>query len=545
MSRLVLLTGIALTVLLVLHLIPSDQFPSPLQSRIPSSSSQHAAGDSENQSPKSKFDWSQAKQFHPPGSIKPMPAGPLKKMGRVQAPNDAFVQTDETKKRQRVVRDAFKKSYNAYRTYAWMKDELLPVSASFKNPFGGWAATLVDSLDTLWIMDLRDEFREGAKAVSGIDWSDTKDGAANMFETTIRHLGGLLSAYDLSGDKALLNKAVELAEMLYHGFDTPNRLPPFWLNYQQAKRGELVAGTNDPSASPASLCVEFTRLSQITGDSKYYDATDRVTRFLLGTQNHTSLPGMWPIALDFRNEAVHDDRFTLGALSDSLYEYFPKMHALMGGVDPVYEQMYRTSMETAIQNLLFRPMLPGENDVLFTGDYHASGEEKLIPESQHLTCFVGGLFGLGGRLFNIDEHVSLGERLARGCGWAYSAFPTGVMPEIFRLIPCKDMRKCPWDESIWLRQGGTSLPKGFVNAKDPQYQLRPEAIESIFILYRITGKKELQDLAWDMFQAILTSTETKFAFSAISDVTTTGKTKKVDSMEVRGPFVPLCPLLPF
>lgn len=466
-----------------------------------------------------------------------MPTGAPRKMGRVQAPNDAFAHTDETKKRQRVVRDTFKRSYNAYRTYAWMKDELTPVSGGFKNPFGGWAATLVDALDTLWIMDLRDEFREAAKAVSGIDWSVTEDGAANMFETTIRHLGGLLSAYDLSGDKALLNKAVQLGEMLYHGFDTPNRLPGFWFNYKEAQKGELVAGTNDPSASPASLCVEFTRLSQITGDPKYYDATDRVTRFLEKTQNDTALPGMWPVSLDFRNQAARGTHFTLGALADSLYEYFPKMHALMGGIDPVYEQMYRTAMDTASENLLFRPMLPNENDVLFSGDYQASSAEKLVPESQHLTCFVGGMFGLGGRLFNIDEHVSLGERLARGCGWAYSAFPTGVMPEIFRLIPCKDMKKCPWDEAIWNKQGAKHLPKGFADARDPQYQLRPEAIESIFILYRITGKKELQDIAWDMFQAILTSTETKFAYSSISDVTTKGKTKKVDSMEVRHFFL--------
>ncbi|KAK2592515.1 hypothetical protein QQS21_009790 [Conoideocrella luteorostrata] len=533
MSRLVILTGIVLLIVLVLHLMPGQSLPSGLSSpdSNPKSATAPPGSLSQNGASSMKFDWSKAKLFYPPESIKPMPTESPRNMGRVQASADIFVQTDETKKRQKAVRDTFKKSYNAYRTYAWMKDELTPVSGGFKNPFGGWAATLVDALDTLWIMDLRDEFREAAKAVSGIDWSVTDDGAANLFETTIRHLGGLLSAYDLSGDKALLSKAVELGEMLYHGFDTPNNLPGFWLNYKEAKKGELVAGTNDPSASPASLSLEFTRLSQITGDNKYYDATDRVTRFLEKTQNDTLLPGMWPITLDFRNEAVRDNRFTLGALADSLYEYLPKMHALMGGVDPKYEQLYRTAMDTATKNLLFRPMLPDEKDILFTGDWHAGSTQNFVPESQHLTCFVGGMFGLGGRLFSINEHVSIGERLARGCGWAYSAFPTGVMPEIFRLVPCKDMKNCPWDESIWKRLGDKSLPKGFADARDPQYQLRPEAIESLFVLYRITGKSELQDIAWDMFQAILVSTETKFAYSAISDVTTKGRTKKVDSME--------------
>ncbi|KAG5985341.1 hypothetical protein E4U54_006035 [Claviceps lovelessii] len=555
LSRLVVLTAIVVLVVLVVLLLPSrsDQ-PSrlarlyPVDAKVPSAADASSGSGSSTSSadrdgkpsslphdrPKKKFDWAQAKLFHPPPSIKPMPTGKPRKLGRVQASPDAFVQTDETKKRQRVVRDAFKRSYNAYRTYAWMKDELTPVSAGSKNPFGGWAATLVDALDSLWIMDLRDEFREAAKAVTAIDWSDSGDGAANLFETTIRHLGGLLSAYDLSGDKALLSKAVELGEMLYHGFDTPNHLPGFWLNFDEAKRGALVAGTGDPSASAASLCVEFTRLSQITGDGKYYDATDRVTRFLERTQNETLLPGMWPMTIDFRNEAVRDGRFTLGGLADSLYEYLPKMHALLGGVDPTYEQLYRTAMDTVTQKLLFRPMVPDETaDLLFTGDWHAGAgsSRRLIPKSEHLSCFTGGMFGLGGRLLDLPDHVSVGERLARGCAWAYSAFPTGVMPEVFRLIPCDDMTRCPWDESLWGRVGGKSLPKGFADAPDPQYQLRPEAIESLFVLYRITGKTELQDMAWDMFQAIVASTETKYAYSSIWDVTTKGKTKKKDSME--------------
>ena len=51
----------------------------------------------------------------------------------------------------------------------------------------------------------------------------------SVFETTIRHLGGLLSTYDFSGNSILLNKAMELGEMLYVAFDTPNRMPvPYW-----------------------------------------------------------------------------------------------------------------------------------------------------------------------------------------------------------------------------------------------------------------------------------------------------------------------------
>lgn len=478
------------------------------------------------------FDWSTFDPYYPPGNIKPLPSGPPLALPAVQAPASEFKKSATSEKRRDAVKKAFRRSWDSYKKYAWMMDELAPVSGKSKNTFGGWAATLVDSLDTLWIMELYDDFHDAAVAASTIDWSKTDDGAANMFETTIRHLGGLLSAYDLSGDEILLQKAHELGEMLYVGFDTPNRLPGFWLNYKDARNGQQMAGTHDPSASPASLGLEFTRLSQLTGDPKFYDATDRVTRFLEKVQNTTAMPGMWPVALDFRNEQADDKSFTLGALADSLYEYLPKMYALLGGLDQSYQTMWRVSMEVVVKNMLFRPMTPKNADVLFTGDVRISkGQPELSHESQHLSCFVGGMFGLGGKLFQMEDHVNRGERLARGCGWAYSSFSNGVMPEIFNLLPCDSMEECKWDEEKWEAEGDKNLPKGFKNARDARYILRPEAIESIFLLYRMTGKSDLQDLAWDMFQSIMKITETPYANAAIKDVTV-DKPVQADSMEV-------------
>lgn len=518
-GRLVILTGL---VLLVFFL---------LQTNTPSSPPPPSRAPYDDFKP-SSLDWSQIEPFFPPGPIKPLPSGKAHQLRRVQAPASSFKHTEVTEQRRQAVRDAFKRSWDAYRKYAWMKDELTPVSAHGKTTFGGWAATLVDSLDTLHIMGFQREFTEAVHATTSLDWGTTEAGAVNIFETTIRYLGGLLSAYDLSGDKNLLHKAVELGEMLYIGFDTPNRMPPFWLNFEEARDGMMVAGRSDASAAPTSLCVEFTRLSQITGDPKFYDATDRITRFVERIQNETSLPGMWPVVLDFRSERAIDYRFTLGAQADSLYEYLPKMYALLGGLDSSFETMYRTAMDVVIKKLLFRPMTPDQQDILFTGDYHTGRGGRFIPESQHLTCFAGGMFGLGGRLFGIDEHVSIGEKLARGCGWAYKSFPTGVMPEVFTLLRCEKRDACPWDEKEWAGYGNNHLAKGFTGASDGRYLLRPEAIESIFILYRITGNSDLQDIAWDMFQGIMKSTKTQYANSAIRDVRAKGTTTKLDSMEV-------------
>ena len=221
-----------------------------------------------------------------------------------------------------------------------------------------------------------------------------------------------------------------------------------------------------------------------------------------------------------------------------MYEYVLKMYLLLGATEPKYKQLYLTAADTIVKHLIFRPMTRRHLDILFTGTYRAGDDVPFEPEGQHLACFAGGMFALGGRIFGIPEHVNIGARLTNGCIWAYNAFPTGVAPEIFKLVPCESLAGCKWNEQKWLEavtfdvDGRDSLLKGFQNARDPSYMLRPEALESVFILYRITGHEEYRDAAWTMFQSIQNATETKYGNAAISDVTTTGKPEQRDSMEV-------------
>lgn len=84
-----------------------------------------------------------------------------------------------------------------------------------------------------------------------------------------------------------------------------------------------------------SLSLEFTRLSQITGNEKYYDAIQRVMNELEKWQDNTGLPGMWPATVDSTkiNQTIalgspfegSEELYTLGALADSTYEYLPKV----------------------------------------------------------------------------------------------------------------------------------------------------------------------------------------------------------------------------
>lgn len=543
------------------------------------------------------FDWASRPMKYPipETSLIPLPEGPPRQLPRIQhvfTKDELDKAHNETQfQRRDAVRKAAQKSWKSYRAFAWRYDELTPESLTGKNSFAGWGATLVDSLDTLWIMGLRKEFDEAVRVVGAIDWNKASSSHCSLFETNIRYLGGLLSAYDLSGQEILLKKAVELGDMLFAGFDTPNHLPANSFNFRNAKNGKLTATARQSIAVLGSMSMEFTRLSQVTGDPKYYTIVEQLKRGLEKTQDQTNLPGLWPKYIDLIGgiKPTSDTLFTLGAQADSAYEYLSKTYLLLGGLDPSYETMHIKAMDAAAKHLLFRPMLPSGDedafeavspppDILFSGNVVSTHRDKsrLQPRVQHLGCFAGGMFALGGKLFDRPDHVEIGEQLARGCAWAYETFSTGIMPEVSELVPCEDaaekdgvrnLEQCPWNETTYhlskkkadaalshrftsdpnpddhLTDTDTSgsphkklpLPKPFTKISDPRYMLRPEAIESLFILYRITGKKDLLDIAWRMFQPITKATETKFAFSAIADVHPAGypgqPAMKMDSME--------------
>ena len=489
------------------------------------------------------FSWSNFAEHYPVVRYEPLPSPSSKKLPSVQhafRPESAAV-ADERKQRQSTVKKALQRSWTAYHDHAWLEDELAPISGNGKSAFGGWAATLVDTLDTLYIMDLKFEFEEAIEAALQINFSETSADIINVFETTIRYLGGFLAAYDLSGDKRLLDKSLELAQMLYAAFDTPNRMPITRWHFHRAVAGDAQSADESVLAAEiGSLTLEFTRLAQITHDPKWYDAVARIITVFDEQQQSTNLPGMWPLVVNAREQKFNTgSTFTLGAMSDSLYEYFPKMYALLGGSD-MYARLYTNSMDTAIKHALFRPMLPDEADVLMAGPVQADepGNAEVEPQGQHLVCFAGAMLALGGRLLGNDTHVSIGRKLTDGCVWTYENSELGIMPETFNMLPCERMDRCAWDQFRWHRDillwhgddtGNDTtvddiirdkrLRHGFSAISDRRYLLRPEAVESVFVLYRITGDTRLQDKAWMMFNNIYKYTETDYANAALEDMT--------------------------
>ncbi|PHH74987.1 hypothetical protein CDD82_4644 [Ophiocordyceps australis] len=495
----------------------------------------------------SSEDWSKMSLFYPVGDMArpPSTAQLRRRLPRVQARTSGEADHGHGavwRVRKEAVKRAFVKSWQAYKTHAWTKDELMPLSGRGRQTLSGWAAQLVDALDCLYIMGLDHDFAMAVSEVAVIDWARPHDATAiNLFEVTIRYLGGLLAAYDLSHEPVLRAKAVELGNLVYAAFDTPNRLPSFWFDLARARNGDQEADQSMPSAAVGSLALEFTRLSQITGDAKYYDATERVKRFLRNTQSTTKLPGLWPRRLNLRDETADGEAFTLGAETDSLYEYLPKMHALLGGLDDDYSNMTVRALDAVRKHLLFQPLASLQDDgILLSGSVAWSSDEtELTPQMQHLACFAGGTFALAGKLLQRRDYVDVGSRLAAGCVWAYDSFPSNLMPEVSELVACtarhlQSHATCQWDQSgmapARLASGQTELPDGFVRVIDGRYLLRPEAIESVFYMWRITGDQVWREAAWRMWEAVVRETETETAFAAVSDVTMRSS-DKLDSME--------------
>ncbi|KAB8299222.1 hypothetical protein EYC80_001315 [Monilinia laxa] len=477
------------------------------------------------------FAFSQYGLFSSPPAYLPLPPTGRYSIQAKQFPRESRPARAVRLTRQRKVREEFLHAWKGYKKNAWMHDEVMPLSGGQKDTFVGWAATLVDSLDTLYIMGLKEEFEEALESLKQIDFSKPNAERVPVFETTIRYLGGLLGAWDISGHQypILLEKAKQLGDFLFRAFNTESGIPtPYYWWEKELPKGDTIPGENGVLvAQIASLSLEFIRLSQVTGDLKYENAIQKITDQLDNTQNTTTLPGMWPSQANCMgpNLTFASRSFTLGAFADSAFEYLPKTHLILPKSTPAeqYLRMYRTALSTINEHLVFRPNLPGDPDILFSGTVNVnSGKPLLNAQVQHLGCFVGGMVGLGSRISNSTSELETAIKLTKGCIWAYENTPTGIMPEIFHANPCANTSSCTWT--------GPATDSGFARIDDPSYQLRPEAIESVFIMYRLTGDRSWQEKGWKMYRAIVKHTHTSIANARIQNVMS-AKPEKGDSME--------------
>jgi mannosyl-oligosaccharide alpha-1,2-mannosidase len=509
-----------------------------------------------------RVSWKTLRPFYPVTHVQGLPSGRPLALPKIQGEFTVETAAEKSIRQERLaaVKASALHAWRGYRKKAWLKDEVMPLSGGNRESFGGWAATLVDGLDTLWIMGLKDEFEEAVKATATIDFTASDSKVLSVFETTIRYLGGLLGAYDITGGKypVLLSKATELGEMLYWAFDTPNRMPVGFWKWQNASDGTQLPGYSTGIADVGSLSMEFTRLSQLTGDPKYYDAVARITAVFRDAQQNTSIPGLWPVIMNAQRLTFESHGYSLGAMADSMYEYLPKQYMLLGGLENAYKSMFEPALAAAKKHIFFRPMTRNNAAILLAGEsrYTPSASQdptvELKPSSQHLACFAAGMVGISAKLFDRPDDLITARQLADGCIWAYESMASGIMPEIFRVVPCPNITDCTWSDAAWYEgfarlQGMDTtdpktmatarqriqelhLPPGFTSIDDAEYKLRPEAIEAVFVLYRLTGDRALQEAAWRMFKAVERCTRTELAHAALVDVAVE-RPEKADKME--------------
>ncbi|XP_055988953.1 endoplasmic reticulum mannosyl-oligosaccharide 1,2-alpha-mannosidase [Sorex fumeus] len=409
--------------------------------------------------------------------------------------------------RQQAVVEAFRHAWEGYRAFAWGHDELKPVSRSFSEWFG-LGLTLIDALDTMWILGLRKEFAEARSWVSR-ELRFDKDVDVNLFESTIRILGGLLSAYHLSGDPLFLQKAEDLGDRLMPAFKTPSNIPYSDVNLGTGVAHPPVWTSDSTVAEVTSIQLEFRELSRLTGNSKYQEAAEKVTRHV-----HTlagKKDGLVPMFINTHSGLfTHLGVFTLGARADSYYEYLLKQWVQGGKKETQLRDDYLEAIEGIRKHLLRRS---APTNLSFVGELnHGRFSNKM----DHLVCFLPGTLALGAHHGLPAEHMELARALMDTCYQMNRQMETGLSPEIvhFNLYPQKVQKD--------------------VNVKvgDRHNLLRPETVESLFYLYRLTGDPKYQDWGWELLQSFNTHTRVPSGgFSSIKNVQDPKNPQPLDKME--------------
>uniref|UniRef100_A0A673XVQ2 alpha-1,2-Mannosidase n=1 Tax=Salmo trutta TaxID=8032 RepID=A0A673XVQ2_SALTR len=374
-----------------------------------------------------------------------------------------------------MVREAFRHAWKGYKEFAWGHDELKPVSKSYGEWFG-LGLTLIDALDTMWILGLKEEFEEARKWVE-TELSFSKNVDVNLFESTIRILGGLLSTYHLTGDEMFLEKAKDIGLRLMPAFKTPSKIPFSDVNIGKGTAHPPRWTSDSTLAEVTSVQLEFRELSRLTQDPQYQEVVNEVMRLV------HKLPGkhdgLVPMFINTNSgQFTHKGVFTLGARADSYYEYLLKQWIQGGKTEPDLLEDYLEAIEGVKKHLL---RTSGPTKLTFVGELN---HNRFNPKMDHLVCFLPGTLALGAHNGLPEDHMELALQLMETCHQMYIQMETGLSPEIahFNLQP----------------YDGRDID---VKPADRHNLLRPETVESLFYLYRFTKDAKYRDWGWDILES--------------------------------------------
>lgn len=431
------------------------------------------------------------------------------------------------------VKGAFLHAYDGYLKYAASHDELLPLSNAAVDNFNGWGLSLVESLDTMWIMDLQEDFMDALPVIANMTFDLPSTEYAPFFETVIRYLGGLLSAYSLSGEPMLLARADDLGRMLLPAFNTPHGLPTYAVN---TVTGATRQGwSSDVLWAEALSCqLEYKYLAHLTGRKEYFEHVERIMDLMALAEVKD---GMFPTKWKMDTAEPANDQFSVGAFADSAHEYLLKQWLLTGQSESKPRSLYMKSASAIINHLLY---LTPNRQLLYVTDI--SGSSRWPSHIfEHLSCFLPGLLALGAHTLPLSDddrqlHMWAAEGLANTCWITYADHKSGLGPD--------EMVMEDWDEDpsgykgrwvdhvkAWKRKGSPGgVPPGLqgietkargqrdYTARRGTYLLRPEAVESFCLLWRLTRNETWRDRGWAVFESIERETKTDSGYSTLGSV---------------------------
>ena len=378
------------------------------------------------------------------------------------------------------VRGEFRHAWDGYVRYAWGHDELSPVSLKahdwYPEPL---YMTAVDALDSLILLGFEDEARR-TQAYLVENLSFDKDISVQQFEITIRILGGLLSAHQMTGDKKLLVLAEDLGRRLLPCFDSPTGMPYRYVNLRTGK-------TRDPESNPAeigTLLLEFGTLSRLTGNPVYFDKAKKAVVELHRRRSPAGLVGL-RINVDTGEWTAKTSH--VGAMIDSYYEYLLKCDLLFGDAD--CRRMWEAERESITRHLEDRTA-----EGLWYGESDMDTGKRTRTRYGALHAFLPAVFALGGDLERARGLQASGFKM-----WRHA----GIEPEVFDYA----------SQTI----------------VSPGYVLRPEIIESAYYLHHYTRDPVYLDMGKTFLEDLVTHCRTEAGYTTLASVVTKEKRDRMPS----------------
>ena len=378
------------------------------------------------------------------------------------------------------VKEQFLHAWKGYKLYAWGHDALKPLSKSYHD----WHAdsllmTPVDAFDTMLLMGLKKEAAE-AKTLIFKKLSFNKDFYVKNFEIVIRLLGGLITSFQLDGDKRFLKLAIDLANRLLPAFDSPTGMPYVMVNL---KTGQTKWKVNNP-AEIGTLILEFGTLSKLTNNPIYYRKAKKAVVELYKRRSKIGLVGT---TIDVETGTWVNTTSHISGMIDSYYEYLLKAGLLFEDSD--FKTMWQNSIQ-AINRYLADDLPHG----LWYGYANMNDGKRLKTQFGALDAFFPAVLALGGDL-------SRAKKLQDSCYKMWQLH--GIEPE--------------------------QLDYSSMTIKSPSYVLRPENIESAYYLYQLT--RDPKDLAMGRtyLQSLIKHCKTDCGFAHLKSVVTKEKSDNMES----------------